>query len=150
MRYYVDDDAYGEWQEWGDDVPLEDIARKWVEEGDWGPQAEGATLRVCVYTLPEGADEDDVNYAEDLELVGCAEVPLPTQEPDCVEGHEHNWEWVAARGNEWRPGTTTWEVCTHCGLQRVTDTGACNGYGEHYTSVRYDDPDPDFESDLND
>ena len=85
---------------------------------------------------------------------GAATVMLEPEEPDCVDGHDHDWQspYSVLGGIKDNPGV--WghgggviikECCAHCGAYRVTDTWAQRqDTGEQgLTSVEYEDADED-------
>ena len=71
-------------------------------------------------------------------------------EPDCEHPEGHNWIYDTARGHG--GGVITWETCSHCGVQQVTDTwGQRPDTGEQgFTTVEYLESDDEFESDMDD
>lgn len=83
-----------------------------------------------------------------------ATVQLDADEPDCVDGHDHDWKapYSVLGGLKENPGV--WghggglimkKVCAHCGMYQVTDTWAqdrSNGK-QGLTSVSYEDADDD-------
>jgi hypothetical protein len=87
------------------------------------------------------ADHDDEEIAT---------VVLPPEEPDCT-GDEHKWTAPFDLVGGCRENPGVWghgcgiiihEVCSHCGVRRVTDTWAHRrDNGEQgFTEVRYERP----------
>lgn len=112
-----------------------DAARDDIKSGDWD--------------LSEGTIwvSGDVYLGDDL--VDSVTVALAPEEPECADGHTHDWaspHWLVG-GLKENPGVQGngggviyTEACPHCGAQKVTDTWAQNPEtGEQgLTSVKYE------------
>lgn len=116
----------------------EHAAEAYVADGDWGDRST-RTDWISVYAWrrgwallpPDGDDE-----AEAIELTIDREwhsVEIAPDEPDCTDGHEHDWRapYSVLGGLRENPGVqghgggvVITEVCAHCGTYRVTDTWA--------------------------
>lgn len=138
----------------GDEQEIEaatasEAAREYVDGGDWGELT--STTWIDVYCSPLDADgEPDEDERERVTIT------LEPTEPDCIRGHEHDWQSPISvvGGIESNPGVqghgggvTILEVCRHCGRYRETDTWAQRrDTGEQgLRSVEYRDADGDSE-----
>jgi hypothetical protein len=105
-----------------------DAAREYVYTGEWGEITE--TIWITVTAWQWGIDEDgDRCYINR----SSHKVTLDPPEPDCIEGHEHDWQspFALIGGIEENPGVwghgagvTISSVCIHCGCGKLTDTWA--------------------------
>ena len=131
----------------------DEAASDYVSEGDWGDSDRTSWVHVTTWrrsvTIDSDGDVDEVKIDQDTHTV-----EIEPTEPDCADGHEHEWTnpHDVVGGVEGNPGC--WgnggggiilhEVCPHCGWTRITDTWAQDPVtGEQgLTSVEYqDDPD---------
>ena len=121
---YVMRDEGGEFElEAGDDAAALDALR----EGDWNAVEETFWPTANVFG-PDG------------QLVGRVRVTIHPDEPECLPGcDDHTWDDETTRGNG--GGVIVREVCSWCGLVRVTDTWATDRVDgtQGHRLVRYDD-----------
>ena len=104
----------------------EEAAREYVDGGDWGEGAKTKWIRVWVTELDDrGVEIEDTRDSQT--------VALDPDEPDCVDGEEHDWvrPYVLVGGLEENPGVwghgggvQTTSVCRRCGAYRHGDSWA--------------------------
>lgn len=58
------------------------------------------------------------------------------QVPDCINDQQHNWDDASVHDSN-HGGCVTAEICTHCGCEQITDTGATDETGKPFTCVTY-------------
>lgn len=131
----------------------EEAAQEYVDTGDWGDVTN--TDWVAVYAwrtaivLCDDGETVDLILGRDRHTV-----EIEPEEPDCVDGHDHDWQSPHEVLGGLRENPGVWghgggvimrDVCAHCGVYRVTDTWAqCRDTGEQgLTSVAYEDADDD-------
>jgi hypothetical protein len=127
-----------------------EAAAEWVL-GNWEPTDEtywvdveiesGVYLPGLLEWMPEGTGRPRIN-PEGIEWSeeGKISVPVDPLVPPCKKGfEEHEWGWMAPRLNEAGLFDTA-EVCSRCGLIRITDTMATRkDTGEQgLDSIRYE------------
>lgn len=111
----------------------------WAREGDW--DLDGGTIWVSVTYGPEGCADDEEERVT---------VAIDPDEPECAEGHEHDWVspyWLLGGCKEnpgvWGNcgGVVITEACRHCGAKKTTDTWAQDPETgrQGLTSVRYEE-----------
>jgi hypothetical protein len=112
-----------------------EAAAEYVADGDWGDGggfAEIMTWRTC-YSVDGAGDVAKHRIYEETHTLQCPSGE--NVEPDCADGHEHEWRspYSVVGGLKENPGV--WgngggvkctEVCAHCGTYRETDTWAQN------------------------
>lgn len=122
----------------------EEAAQEYGDSGDWGDRSE--TMFVKVAAWREGVTEagEIVRIDEDTYLV-----TIEAEEPDCIEGEEHDWQspYELLGGMKENPGV--WgngggviinQICMHCGCKKTKDTWAQGPSGEQgLTSVKYEE-----------
>lgn len=107
-------------------------AQEWAEGGEWN--------------LDAGPAHIDVRIELDGETVDCVTVHLEQTAPPCGDRS-------SKRAHEWTPqqsgcaenpgvhghdgGVRIYEVCSHCGQERVTDTAATDHSGRSCEEVTY-------------
>lgn len=114
-------------------------------DGDRACAQHASTPREGVRLQPIGEIEVERSETKSEDVL----IEIPPVEPDCIDGHEHDWlspEWLG--GLQENPGV--WghgggvimtRVCLHCGCGRTTDTWAqdpSSGTRQGLTSVEYD------------
>lgn len=108
-------------------------AESYILGGEWGDIER--SLRFVVIVAPWRR-----NKRSDVEESWHRVVLHPTP-PPCSRKQGHRW--VDPGGNSiWAsgPGIKSHGVCAHCGVRKITDTGAqdpCSG--EYFTSIRYEE-----------
>jgi hypothetical protein len=134
-KYRVQDEGCGDDFEAADDDAALAYAEEWLRTGDWD-RSETLFLEAEVVQL-----QDDGDYEDTL---GFVRVVLPPEEPRC-SGGSHAWcsPYELLGGMKENPGVfghgggvRIHEVCSHCGVRRITDTWAtnpCNGTQGHET-----------------
>jgi hypothetical protein len=123
-RYKMWDEGASEIIEAEDMGDAKAQAEEWIRDGEWGDVTETLYLRANVAEL-----DDDDNVVDQDSVT----VTLQPQEPDCEDGQPHDWTsphdivggladnpGVFGHGG----GVRIHEVCSRCGLRRVTDTWA--------------------------
>ena len=128
-----------------------EAAELYVDGGDWGDRSETSWIGVYAWQIGYMIDADG-----DLVILEIGReqhtIELPAEEPDCEEGHDHDWRsphsvlgglaenpGVSGHGG----GVIIREVCAHCGRYRITDTWAQDrSTGEQgLRSVSYEEAD---------
>lgn len=120
MKYQVVAEGGGETEIEADSIEgIEELAAEWMQDGDWGTPRSYA--RVYITELDAAGDETDEHWS--IEVI----VGDDVDEPDCVEGQEHDWqspEWLGGckeNPGVWGIGGTqiaSQTVCVHCGAYR--------------------------------
>lgn len=141
-RVWVADDGNGGPIVYDDADSAEDAAQEYVDDGDWGDDSAGC---YTIYTWP-GYYVGEA-YVEDREDRDSHNIVVDPDEPDCDDGHEHDWctPHAVLGGIKSNPGcwahgggVIAKEICRHCGLLKTTDTYATNpSNGTPYTQVSY-------------
>jgi hypothetical protein len=137
-KYRVQDEGSSDDFDAADDDAAVAYGKQWLCDGSWD-RDQTLWLRAYVFRLQEDG--------EGYEMIGTARATLHPIMPKCV-GEEHVWcsPYHILGGMKENPGV--WgngggarikEVCSECGVYRVTDTWAtnpCDGTQGH-TSVEY-------------
>lgn len=137
-KYRVQDDHCGDDFDAADDDAALEYGEEWLRSGDWD---RSKTLFLEAQVMPIEGDGD---YGASL---GSVRVTLHPEPPQC-RGEEHVWcsPYHILGGLKENPGV--WghgggamvkEVCSECGVYKLTDTWAtnpCDGTQGH-TSVEY-------------
>ena len=98
-------------------------ARRWAAEGDW--DTTNGTIWVNAYLIEIDADGDEDTH--------CIKATIDPEEPECLDGQEHDWQapheivgGIKENPGVWGHGggVTIQEVCLHCGCGRLKDTWA--------------------------
>lgn len=87
-----------------------DAAEDWCRDGDWDTSEGTIWCQVVVFR------EDDADEWAERALA------IDPPEPPCRKGQEHDWRDSDVVGHG--GGAIIHEVCTHCGVRRITDTWA--------------------------
>ena len=138
-RYRVQDSDWGDDFDAADDDAALAYAQEWLRTGDWGDVSRTMWLEAAVLPL---ADDGDCG-----ESIGKARLAIHPQPPKC-RGEEHVWcsPYHILGGMKENPGV--WgngggakikEVCSECGIYKLTDTWATNPVNgtQGHTSVEY-------------
>lgn len=126
-----------------------EAAQEYVDTGDWSTGSETIWIDVRTWRVGLDADGDTVCVDEDWHTI-----PLEPEEPDCEQGHDHDWRSPYSLLGGLRENPGVWghgggvvitECCAHCGTYRITDTWAQNPEtGEQgLRSVNYRESDDD-------
>lgn len=117
-------------------------AKEWMRDGDWDTTS--GTIWVHGSLIDLGQDDEYGDVPMPLT------VEIDPEEPECIEGQEHNWQSPIAivGGCKEAPGVyghgsgvTSTEVCMHCGCEKFSDSWAQDPEtGEQgLGSVRYEE-----------
>lgn len=111
---------------------LADESLDWLRQGDWGPITETTWIHgsVCAVPLDENGKHD--TDSDDRANEGVM-LQLDPEEPDCVDGEEHDWQspielvgGIQENPGVWGHGggAVITEACMRCGCGKETDTWA--------------------------
>lgn len=130
-----------------------EAGREWIEDGDWECNTHATELSCEVGPIirdVDGSIDDDATDVANRE--DCSGVCPVVDAPDCADGQEHDWQspYSVVGGCKENPGV--WgsghggvrieEVCRHCGLYRIVDTGATDSSnGTRCESTEYREAD---------
>lgn len=157
MKIFVNDGVGWIVETYERDGPLtyalaEELAEDYVGQGDY----EQGLVIVHVCTRRFSREDGDILTEWDVRVMVEPDVP-DCQPPVYVDtgmyDHDRDHDWQSPHeivgGLEENPGVGPSDhggvvakaVCSHCGMYRVTDTGATDHTGQRYTRVTYEDPD---------
>ena len=121
-------------------------AKEYVSGGDWGDEGGHVTVFVYPqYSIGGQLVRDDEHRASHV-------VEIPASEPECADGHEHEWRSPLAvvGGIAENPGVcgngggvVITQVCRHCATRKVTNTWAQHDGVQGLTTTRYEADDSD-------
>lgn len=128
--------------------------REWIEDGDFEPTFIVDEKLACKVgpIIRDAVGEIDQEATEEAEKEDCSGVCPRIKEPKCHAGTTHDWQspYSVVQGCRENPGV--WgsghggicihEVCSCCGMYRITDYGATwPPNGTRCTTVKYAPPD---------
>lgn len=134
-------DGYSETFDVEEDDDFSEIAKNWMEEGDWGND----NYRIS-YSWEVKDEEDDIIEE------GSGEIEGSIEEPPCNEKSEHEWTSEFEGGCSensgcWSLGGTTMlfvSHCKNCGMEKKETTLGLQYNPGECDTVEYSDPDPDW------
>lgn len=104
-----------------------EAAEEYVADGEWGEITSTEWVSVQTWRICDGERiEEEIH-----------KVTLEPGEPDCVELENHEWFFSSFYGHG--GGVVEKEICSHCGVIRISDSWAQDSYdGEQgLRSVEY-------------
>lgn len=106
------------------------VAKGLLRSGEWGEITKTIRLYADIYPISETPGERI--YGDPIHV----EIELDPDEPSCTQG-EHDWISGQSYGSD-HGGVISTDECSHCGLQRTTDTGGTNrSDGTRLETVQY-------------
>ena len=125
-------------------------AKKFFEGGDWGE--EPGTVYVTVEKVDDEGyivDEQGFRFTVYPPEPPCLKDPFhPLYSEKNIEGHDWQRPYEVVGGLKENPGVQghgggviITEVCSRCGMYKITDTWASDHHGQPYEKVTYRDPD---------
>lgn len=125
--YYVRDDQYGEVLEGATSACAEELAREWIDEGEFAENEVTATAQQIL--IPESGVQDEASFTKNFSMID-------EEEPPCSHIWGHNWVSEEAQGLGGSAVCDT-ENCSRCNLSRCRVFGDVNTCGNKNHGWQY-------------